>query len=172
MIYNELLFYTSTIKNWKPIIRDFQLEQAITNSLSYLHKIGCIKVYGFVIMPNHIHLIWECKARNGRESPVSSFKKYTSKEFGKALKFEPGLLKEFEVSWKCRAHNFWMIHPHCLILKKSTTIIQKLTYMHENPMRGKWSLVNDPTKYLYSSAKFYATGINDFDFLHDYRDWC
>src|SRR5688500_19160291 len=81
MKINELYFYTTTIKNWKPIIRDLKLEPIIIDSFSYLHKKGCIKIYGFVIMPNHVHLIWECKNYNGKESPASSFKKYTSRIF-------------------------------------------------------------------------------------------
>ena len=43
-------------------------------------------------------------------------------------------------------------------------------YIHLNPMRGKWSLVNDPTEYYHSSCRFYEKGINDFEFLKDYRD--
>jgi hypothetical protein len=35
---------------------------------------------------------------------------------------------------------------------------QKLNYIHENPCRGKWSLVNQPEDYQHSSAKYYATG--------------
>ena len=40
-----------------------------------------IKVYAFVIMPNHIHLIWKLLEPNGRESPKASFLKYTAHEF-------------------------------------------------------------------------------------------
>ena len=54
---------------------------------------------------------------------------------------------------------------------QASTIEQKLNYIHLNPMRGKWSLVNDPTEYYYSSCRFYEKGINDFEFLNDYRDW-
>ncbi len=35
---------------------------------------------------------------------------------------------------------------------------QKLNYIHANPCRGVWSLVDDPCDYPHSSAKFYATG--------------
>jgi hypothetical protein len=35
---------------------------------------------------------------------------------------------------------------------------QKLNYMHENPCRGKWNLVENPFEYIHSSAKFYITG--------------
>jgi hypothetical protein len=38
-------------------------------------------------------------------------------------------------------------------------------------MQKHWSLVSDPVKYPFSSTKFYETGVNDFDFLFDYRDY-
>ena len=37
-------------------------------------------------------------------------------------------------------------------------IEQKLNYIHENPCRGKWSLVKQPWDYVHSSAKFYFSG--------------
>jgi hypothetical protein len=37
-------------------------------------------------------------------------------------------------------------------------IIQKLDYMHDNPCRGVWDLVDNPELYVHSSARFYATG--------------
>ena len=35
---------------------------------------------------------------------------------------------------------------------------QKLDYIHNNPISGKWSLVDDPAKYAYWSAGFYMLG--------------
>ena len=37
-------------------------------------------------------------------------------------------------------------------------LIQKLKYMHKNPVSGKWKLVEDYIDYLHSSARFYETG--------------
>jgi len=52
------------------------------------------------------------------------------------------------------------IHQWKPLIKEFTlepVITQPLSYLH---------------KYYYSSCKFYERGINDFDFLNDYRDWC
>src|SRR5205085_4821625 len=35
---------------------------------------------------------------------------------------------------------------------------QKLTYMHENPCKGKWDLAPSPGEYRYSSAGYYFSG--------------
>lgn len=37
-------------------------------------------------------------------------------------------------------------------------IQQKLNYMHENPCRGVWKLVESPELYIHSSAQYYLTG--------------
>jgi putative transposase len=170
--FNQLYFYTSTILKWKTLIKDFQLEPLILSSLSYLHSKKCIKVYGFVIMPNHLHMIWELLCNNGKESPAISFRKYTAHKFEDVLrKMAPEKLKEFAVEKVGRNYNFWQSKADWYFLNQNKTIEQKLNYIHLNPMRKKWQLVKDPCNYYYSSARFYETGFNSFDFLYDYRDW-
>ena len=36
-------------------------------------------------------------------------------------------------------------------------IIQKLNYIHNNPVQPKWSLASSPSEYKHSSALFYET---------------
>ena len=171
MEFNELYFYTSTINKWKTILRDFNLEPHILSSLSYLHSKSCIRVFGFVIMPSHIQMIWELLCNNGKESPAASLMKFTAHVFEKELRLRsPELLNQFSVDWTCRKFNIWQPDPHWFLLYRERMIRQKLNYIHLNPMRKKWRLVEDPAAYYYSSARFYKTGISEFDFLYDYRD--
>ena len=68
------------------------------NSLRFLSKKECIRVYGFVIMPNHFHWIWQLLKPNGKESPVESLMKFTAHQFEKYLRQkDPSLLYEFAV---------------------------------------------------------------------------
>jgi hypothetical protein len=47
---------------------------------------------------------------------------------------------------------------------------QKLDYIHHNPVKGKWKLVDDYTEYPHSSAAFYELGkIGTVDIRH-YKD--
>ena len=48
------------------------------------HELGYI--YGYVIMANHIHVLWEQLKMNGKETPKESFEKYTGHIFLKQLK--------------------------------------------------------------------------------------
>ncbi len=172
MDYHQLYFYTSSIREWRPLIKQFNFEPIILNSLSFLSKRECIKVYGFVIMPNHIHLIWELLKPNGKESPVASLMKFTAHQFEKyLLQKDPTLLNEFAGEWNSRQFNFWQPDSDWFLLNNESTVLQKLNYMHSNPMQKHWGLTGDRVKYPFSSAKYYETGINDTDFLLDFRDY-
>ena len=59
MELNEVYFWTSTIVDWKQLLKQDKYKEIIIGSLKTLVERECIRVYGFVLMPNHIHLIWE-----------------------------------------------------------------------------------------------------------------
>ena len=42
--------------------------------------------------------------------------------------------------------------------------IQKLNYIHNNPVNYPWNLVQHPEEYKYSSAKFYETVLMNLDY--------
>ena len=49
------------------------------NSLQRLVQKELVKIYGYVIKPNHILLIWEQLKMNGKELWKNSFEKFTAK---------------------------------------------------------------------------------------------
>ena len=69
------IFWTDTIKEWKHLLKEDKYKLIIMEQLQLLVKKNKIKVYAFVIMPNHIHLIWELVEMNGKEMPNASFNK-------------------------------------------------------------------------------------------------
>lgn len=81
MELGRIYFFTATIHHWIPLLTRDSYKNIITSSLKHLGKLGLIQVYGFVIMPNHIHLIWEMLGMNGKESPHTSFLKFTGHQF-------------------------------------------------------------------------------------------
>ncbi len=44
------------------------------------------------------------------------------------------------------------------------TFLQKLKYIHRNPVQERWSLAGTVEEYKYSSARFYETGGDGWDF--------
>ena len=166
-------FYTATIKDWHPVIAENNFQSIILDSLKYLSQKKCIEVYAFVIMPNHLHMIWQQLEMNGKETPVSSFMKFTAHEFQKRLRQKnPKELKPYEVDWLSRNYNFWLPDSHAFELYSEKMWLQKMDYIHNNPLQEHWKLALYPEEYLFSSAKFYYTGgkENDFGFLVHYKD--
>lgn len=50
--------------------------------------------------------------------------------------------------------------------------MQKLDYIHKNPVSKRWQLVEDYTEYKFSSAGFYEKGIVSYDkILHISEIW-
>jgi len=49
-------------------------------------------------------------------------------------------------------------------------LLQKLDYIHHNPVKGKWNLVEDYTLYEHSSAGFYETGKFGRFMVKHYKD--
>lgn len=90
----KIYFWTATINKWIPLLESDQFKYILIDSLSFLSNKQLIDVFGFVIMPNHVHLIWRMNSLNGKETPFGSFLKYSAHEFKKMLKEEN--LKKFE----------------------------------------------------------------------------
>jgi putative transposase len=57
MDLGQIYDYTATISGWKHLLKLDKYKDMIIESLQYLVKGGKLKVYAFVIMPNHFHVI-------------------------------------------------------------------------------------------------------------------
>ena len=78
---NEVYFWTTTINKWQQLLKPTENKMIAINSLQWLVKKELIEIYRYVIMPNHIHLIWKQLKMNGKESPKNSFEKSTAKHY-------------------------------------------------------------------------------------------
>ena len=52
-------FFTATIQNWKPLLKDDEYKNIITECLNFLVNEKRIELSAFVVMSNHVHLIWQ-----------------------------------------------------------------------------------------------------------------
>jgi REP element-mobilizing transposase RayT len=171
MELNVTYFYTVAILDWVHLLETEKFKLIIINSLRHLVKENKLVVYGFVIMPNHIHLIMENKAMNGKEMPHASFMKFTGHAFLEELRqSNDPLLNRFKVDRYSRKHQFWQRDALPIVMYSREILEQKLDYIHFNPMQEHWNLVADPSDYLYSSCAFYEREDKRFDWLTHYMD--
>lgn len=171
MDLGEVYFWTSTIKDWKLLLKRDCSKQLVIDCLDELVKKQLIIVYAFVIMPNHIHLVWEAIDRNGKEMPHASFNKKTAHELVKDLKVnDSNALLHFKVSEKEREYRVWQRDALAILMDSRTKVEQKIDYIHLNPLQERWNLADRPENYKWSSARFYEEEIDDFGFITHYLE--
>ena len=171
MLIGDVYFWTDTIKDWNKLLENNRYKKIITDCWLELVKRQKIIIYGFVIMPNHLHVLWEMIIENGKEMPNASFNKFTSHQFLNELRIHsPCELDSYNESAVDRQHRFWQRDALAVHMDSKEKVEQKLDYIHLNPLQEHWSLANKPEEYKWSSARFYETGIDDFGFITDYRE--
>ena len=132
----------------RPIYREIIFE-----SLRYCQEAKGLKIFAWVIMSNHIHLINSSQAENLSDI-IKDFKKYTSKKNAKAIEDNP---HESRKEWLLLALKvedriwFWEEGYHGVEISSIELYESKVNYIHLNPVRN--GLVENAEDYLLSSVK-------------------
>jgi putative transposase len=157
-------FKTVTCLEWKPLLQDDRHKDIIINSLDFLTLQKRIAVYGFVIMSNHFHLIWQMMGDHKRDDVQRDFLKFTGQQIVKILRNEKSpLLSEIIVDAKDRKRQVWERNSLVIPLWSESVFNEKLEYIHYNPVKA--GLCRYPEDYKYSSARFYELNENEWRFL-------
>jgi putative transposase len=162
-------YITCTILEWKKLLKPEKYKQLIVDSLSYLVKESRVVIYAFVIMDNHMHIIWQMKNDEQRQKLQNSLLRYTAQKIKLDLeKNHPKVLEHFKVDAKDRTYQFWERNSLSIDLFSPEVFKQKFEYLHNNPVRA--GLYKYPEEYYFSSASFYYYGKSAFDFLTHYNE--
>jgi REP element-mobilizing transposase RayT len=169
-------FFTATCLDWKQLLRPDKYKNLITDSMQFLVEKNRVIIYGFVIMINHLHIIWQMCAGINRSSLQRDFLKFTAQMMKRDLQRNHlQTLSQLLVNAKDRKYQFWERNALSVDIWSERVLEQKLKYIHENPVRA--GLCRFPEEYKYSSALFYKTGIDNlragktrWRFLTHYRE--
>ena len=149
-------FITSTVLNWLPIFTRKESADILIDSLKYLQKEENLKLYAYVILENHIHLIAQSDDI-GRS--IRHFKSFTAKALLRLLQKENAetLLKQFRFYKKAhkrdRTYQIWQEGYHPKLIQSDAMMIDKIRYIHENPIKRGY--VEEARHWRYSSARDY-----------------
>ena len=153
------------------MLREDEYKDIIIKSLQFLKREGSIIIYSYVIMPNHIHLIWQIQDGFKKEVVQMRFLKFTSQQIKfKLTDSKSSFLDQFRVNSSDRKYQFWKRNSLSVDLWSDDVFMQKLDYIHNNPVQEKWKLAEYPEDYKYSSARFYLDGPDEFDLVTHYND--
>lgn len=114
-----------------------------------------------------MHVIWQVQPGHTKESVQRDFLKFTAQRIKDDLvKNNPGVIKEFEVNAKDRKYQFWKRNSLSIELYSGKVFLQKMNYIHNNPVKA--GLCSVPEEYKYSSALFYEKGVDEFGFITNF----
>jgi REP element-mobilizing transposase RayT len=162
-------FFTATIHEWKHLFLKEAHKNIIIESLQFLVTQKRITLYGFVVMSNHVHIIWQPLFGFSPSTIQASFMKHTAKQLKASLeKNDTEKLAMYKVNKYDRTYQVWKREPLSVELRTPAVFNQKLEYMHNNPVAA--GLSNTAESYYYSSARFYHDGIDAFGMLSHYSE--
>jgi len=149
-------FVTCTILNWLPIFTRKESTQIIFDSLTYLQANENLKLYAYVILENHLHMIVQS---DDLSKTMQHFKRHTARQILNMLKEQKvhTILDQFK--FYKRAHKskttyqVWQEGFQPILMRDDKTMINTIKYIHHNPVKRGY--VNDETHWLYSSAREY-----------------
>jgi len=150
-------FFTCTAVNWISVFTNRDIVEIILDSLNHLPQQERLKLYGYVIMENHLHLI---ASGNNLAREIGHFKSFTARKIIDYLRENNinAILKQLQFHKlkhkKDRTYQLWQEGSHPKVIQGEKMMIQKMEYMHCNPVKRGY--VDDPTHWRYSSARNYA----------------
>ncbi len=160
-----MFFFTATINSWKLVFNDVY-KKIVTDSLQWLQDTKRARIHGFIVMPNHIHLLWSPYPYYDVAKIENMLLSFTAHAFKKQLALnDPGMLNEYVSTQHDRKYHFWERRSRTIEVMSRAIVLQKLDYMHLNPISGRWCLVSLPEQYNFSSARFYLLNEKSFPFL-------
>lgn len=154
-------FLTFTVVQWADIFSRDIYRDIVTNSFNFCIENKGLSVHAWVIMTNHVHCI--LSAKKGHLSDIiRDMKSFTSKKITQQIRRGPESRKDWLLMvsrYAASGHNrieefqVWTHDNHPEELFSREFFLQKLNYIHMNPLRARWVL--EPNQWIYSSAADY-----------------
>ena len=152
----NVYFSTCTIVQWQCIFKEEKYFRIIVDSLNYCIDHKGLSVIGYVIMLNHLHLITLNSEATSLSNIMRDFKHFTSTQIAKQLETDNAKLllyifQKAAESRKKQNYKIWQDEYHPKAIYTLDFLMQKLEYIHYNPVRK--GLVAKPEHWKYSSAR-------------------
>ena len=163
-------YCTCTIVAWMPVFIHPWAVDIVYKSWRYLKQHAQLKLFGYVIMENHLHCI--VQAPNLSET-LRRFKTFTARQIldGFQQRGHDTMLQElkfYKAAHKVdQEFGFWQDASHPKQISHDEMMLQKLDYMHNNPLRRGY--VSDPLHWRYSSASNYYGQSSLIEVITDWK---
>ena len=163
-------FITSTVNSWLPIFTRQEAADIVLDSWRYLQRERELKLFAYVILENHLHMIVSAPELS---SVIQSFKSFTARQLIDLLKERQATtllrqLRATKLNHKTQSeYQVWQEGGKPKQIQNDEMMWQKIEYTHNNPMvRG---FVDDPIHWRWSSARNYVGEDGLIEVVTDWR---
>jgi REP element-mobilizing transposase RayT len=152
---NPAYYLTSVAHNRLPIFQSDAIKKVVCDAFAEACKSGGIMIFSYVIMPDHSHVLTD----NAREMKdvLRYLNGISAKRIIDYLKdngFDSSLAKlRIQQRENRHKHSVYEHHPNALRITGEDAFMQKVNYIHLNPVRSR--LVEHPDEYMFSSARLW-----------------
>lgn len=164
-------FLTCMLIDGIPLFNDTEVADIVIDSLNYAQKNLNMKIYCYVIMNNHFHMIAK---GDDLSKYMHSIKSYTAKMILNSLKarnriFFLSQLKKAKKQYKTKTeYQVWDEGSHPIIVNSRAKMARMMDYIHQNPVKAGY--VESAKHWRYSSYVNYigVAGLIDVDIIRGY----
>lgn len=167
-----LYFVSFAIVYWIDIFVREEYCNIFLDTLKFYQKEDRLELFAYCIMPSHIHLIFRDKFKEP-EILIGNIKRYSSKKLQNCISNNRQESRKEWILWMMEraAHKtsnvnnkmLWQHNNNPIELWTQEVIMQKLEYIHNNPLES--GFVIEPEHWKYSSAVNYSGGIGIIDII-------
>jgi len=150
-------FMTCTTVGWLPVFTRPAAVEILFDSWRFLQRERQLKLFGYVVLENHLHLI---ASAPDLANAMKTFKSYTARSILDSLVSNGAemllrQLRSHKLKHKTNSdYQLWQEGNQPKQIQNDEMMWQKLEYIHANPVKRGY--VDDPLHWRYSSARVYA----------------
>lgn len=148
-------YLTSVTHNRLPVFRLDEFKKVVTDAFCEARENHKMMIFAYVIMPDHTHLLTD----NAHEIKdvlryLNGVSAHRVVKYLKANSYDESLSK-LRIQERTDKHKYsvYQPHPNAIRITGESAFMQKVNYIHLNPVRA--GLVGHPDEYLYSSARLW-----------------
>ena len=173
-----MYFCTFTCYEWLPLIETTNSYDLFYDWFNLL-RMENIETVAYVIMPTHFHnILYFPEAGFDLNTIIGNAKRFMAYEIVNRLQRiqDANILQHLKSAVTAREKKKGQVHKvfkdsfDAKAIYSEKFLMQKLKYIHHNPISGKWNLAKDFVSYEHSSASFYEENIGRHFLPKHFRD--
>ena len=149
-------FVTCTVLHWIPLFTNQESVEIIISSLKHLQQSDNMKIFAYVILENHLHMVI---SSDDIAKSMKKFKSFTARALLLLLQKNGVNTILEQLAFYKKAHKtqteyqVWQEGMQPKLISSEQMMLEKINYIHNNPLKRGY--VDEASHWRYSSARDY-----------------